>query len=147
RCICGMGTPDMLGTYGVYQQFAEDCPAKGIDEGSGKRVRLSFEGDTAKASLVGPENSFLKVPQPVSVEFLVHRDRQANAALIEIQGHKILLSAGEWSRWTKLSFGLSTPWFVPGKTVSGICRFYLQRVEPDFQLYVTPINIDPSDPA
>ena len=27
RCICGMGTPDMLGTYGTYQHFAENGPA------------------------------------------------------------------------------------------------------------------------
>ncbi len=26
RCIAGMGVPDMLGTYGTYQQFAEDGP-------------------------------------------------------------------------------------------------------------------------
>ena len=26
RCICGMGTPDMLGTYGTYQHFAENGP-------------------------------------------------------------------------------------------------------------------------
>ena len=28
RCICGMGTPDMLGTYGTYQHFAEDGPTE-----------------------------------------------------------------------------------------------------------------------
>ena len=28
RCICGMGTPDMLGTYGTYQYFAENGPAE-----------------------------------------------------------------------------------------------------------------------
>ncbi len=37
RCICGMGTPDMLGTYGTYQYFSEDSPAKGLAEGGGER--------------------------------------------------------------------------------------------------------------
>ncbi|HEV3080124.1 MAG TPA: alkaline phosphatase family protein, partial [Gemmataceae bacterium] len=143
RCISGMGTPDMLGTYGTYQHFAENAPPEGMEEGGGKRSRLTFEAETAKAQLVGPENDFLKNPEPVKVDFLVHRDRQANAAVIEIQGHKILLKAGQWSRWTKLEFDL--PWFAPN--VSGICRFYLQEVAPNFRLYVTPINIDPSDPA
>src|SRR5262249_11011866 len=27
------------------------------------------------------------------------------------------------------------------------CRFYLQEVAPNFRLFATPINIDPSDPA
>ena len=26
RCLSGMGTPDMLGTYGTYQYFSEDGP-------------------------------------------------------------------------------------------------------------------------
>jgi predicted AlkP superfamily phosphohydrolase/phosphomutase len=147
RCLSGMGTPDMLGTYGTYQHFAEDGPAETLEEGGGKRSKLSFEGETAKARLVGPENSFLKQPHPVEIEFLVHRDREANAAVIELQGRRILLKAGQWSRWTKLNFDLSTPSFVPNKTASAICRFYLQEVMPNFRLYITPVNIDPSDPA
>ena len=47
----------------------------------------------------------------------------------------------------KLDFPLSTPWFVPNQHVGGICRFYLQEVSPNFRLYVSPINIDPSAPA
>jgi predicted AlkP superfamily phosphohydrolase/phosphomutase len=145
RCISGMGTPDMLGTFGTYQHFSEDCPPEGIDHGSGKQSRLTFENDTARATLVGPDNSFLKTPKPVTVDFLVHRDRDADAAVIEIQGHKLLLRAGQWSRWTKIEFSL--PWFVPSKNPTGICRFYLQRVRDNFRLYVSPINMDPAAPA
>ena len=36
---------------------------------------------------------------------------------------------------------------VPGQKVTGICRFLLQEVAPNFRLYVSPINIDPSAPA
>src|SRR5207245_1628405 len=36
-------------------------------------------------------------------------------------------------------------WYVPN--VSGSCRFYLQEVAPNFRLYVTPVNMDPSAPA
>ncbi len=89
----------------------------------------------------------LSKPHSVDVEFLVHRDREANAAVIEVQGKKILLKPGMWSRWTTLEFDLSMPVFVPNKMVSGICRFYLQEVAPGFRLYVSPINIDPRDPA
>ncbi|MFI5461105.1 MAG: alkaline phosphatase family protein [Isosphaerales bacterium] len=147
RCISGMGTPDMLGTYGTYQHFAENGPPEPVDEGGGKRTRLTFDAETAKAHIVGPEHSFLKKPRPINVEFFVHRDRQANAALIEVQDQKILLKAGEWSRWTKLDYPLSMPARLPSKHVSGICRFYLQEVTPNFRLYVTPVNMDPSAPA
>jgi predicted AlkP superfamily phosphohydrolase/phosphomutase len=147
RCISGLGTPDMLGTYGTYQHYAEDGPPETVDEGGGKRSRLSFVEETARATLVGPENSFLKEPRPVSAQLLVHRDQKANAAVIEVQDRKILLSAGQWSRWIKLDFELTTPALLPNKHVSGICRFYLQEVAPNFRLYVTPVNIDPSAPA
>ena len=147
RCLCGMGTPDMLGTYGTYQYFSEDGPAQAADEGGGKRCGLVFEQDTAKARLIGPDNDFLKTPKPVTVDFLVHRDRDANAAVVELQGHKIVLKPGEWSAWKRIDFGLSTPRFLPDKGIAGICRFHLQEVSPNFRLYVSPLNVDPSAPA
>ena len=147
RCISGMGTPDMLGSYGTYQHFADNNPPEPVEEGGGKRFRLKFESDTALAELVGPENTILKTPKPVNIPFRVHRDRAANAALVEVQGKKMLLKSGEWSPWTQLDFALETPEWLPDQHALGICRFYLQEVSPNFRLYVTPINIDPSSPA
>ncbi len=147
RCVCGMGTPDMLGTYGTYQYFAEDVAGKGVVEGGGRRSKLNFNGDSARAALVGPDNSLFKLPVPITVEFEVHRDRRSNAALLEIQGQKIMLQPGQWSRWTKLDFAISTPNPLPTQHAGGICRFFLQEVSPTFRLYVTPVNVDPSNPA
>jgi len=147
RCICGMGTPDVLGSYGTYQYFAEDGPAEPLDEAGGKRFKLNFDNETAPARLIGPENTLLKTPQPVGLDFKVHRDRQANAGVIELPGQRIVLKPGQWSRWVRLNFALSTPAFLPTRTVTGIGRFYLQEVAPNFRLYVSPINIDPAAPA
>ena len=72
---------------------------------------------------------------------------RADAALIEMQGQKILLKKGQWSDWVKLDFSLSMPVLMPDEHLSGICRFYLQEISPEFRLYISPINIDPSDPA
>jgi len=140
-----MGTPDILGTYGTYQHFAEDGPVRTKDEGGGKRSMLFFENETATAQLFGPTHSMLKKPEHVTVDFVVHRDTQAKTAVIEIQDHKVLLKQGQWSRWLKVDFELSMPWFLPDEHINGTCRFYLQEVEPNFRLYATPINTDPSD--
>ncbi len=51
----------MLGSYGTYQYFSEDCPAERLDEGGGMRSRLTFDDDSAQAQLVGPQNSMLEV--------------------------------------------------------------------------------------
>ncbi len=147
RCLCGMGTPDMLGTYGTYQYFSEDGPENPLEEGGGRRSRLTFDNDTASARIIGPANSLLKVPVPITIELLVHRDRAANAAVLEIQGRRIVLKAGEWSRWIPLNFDISMPAHLPSGKVSGICRFYLQEVQKNVRLYVSPMNMDPSAPA
>src|SRR5262249_12023091 len=42
RCIAGMGTPDMLGTYGTYQHFADNAPIDSGEDSLGKRFLLTF---------------------------------------------------------------------------------------------------------
>jgi predicted AlkP superfamily phosphohydrolase/phosphomutase len=148
RCLSGMGTPDLLGTYGTYQHFSEDGPEKTVSKGGGDLSRIVFDGDTARRlTLAGPNNTFLKDSKPVTIDFVVHRDRDARAAVIEIQNRVLVLKEGEWSPWIKLDYAVSMPALVPDVGITGICRFYLQEVAPNFRLYVTPINIDPSDPA
>jgi len=145
RCLAGMGTPDLLGTYGTYQHFAEDGPLRPKDEGGGKRSMLFFENEKARGKLIGPRNTFLINPEPVIIDFTVHRDTEAKSAVIEIQKHQIVLKEGQWSRWVKLDFEMSKPGF--NQHISGICRFYLQEVSPNLRLYASPINADPSDSA
>ena len=107
-------------------------------------VVLFFENESAKGTIIGPHNTILIDPKPVTIDFVVHRDKQANAAVIEIQRKTIILKEGQWSKWLKLDFEFSKPGL--NKDISGICRFYLQEVSPNFRMYVTPINTDPSDP-
>ena len=146
-CLSGMGAPDMLGTYGTYQHFAEEGPVRTKDEGGGKRTIIIFRNETATVELVGPRNSFLKEPRSSAIGFTVHRDKAARVAVIEIQDQRIMLKVGQWSRWIKLDFKLPMPAFMPDKHLGGICRFYLQELHTNFRLYVTPINADPSNPA
>ena len=63
-------------------------------------------------------------------------------AKIVLQGQEFILREKEWSGWKRVRFPL-----IPTQSVSGICLFYLKEVRPQFKLYVSPINIDPADPA
>jgi predicted AlkP superfamily phosphohydrolase/phosphomutase len=146
-CLSGMGTPDLLGTYGTYQHYSEDGPVRTKEEPGGQRSMLFFENETAKAALTGPQDSFLEKPVPVKVDFRVHRDSGTKAAVIEIQNHTVVLKEGRWSPWLAIDFPLSLPVPMRDEHISGLCRFYLQEVAPNFRLYVTPINVDPSNPA
>jgi predicted AlkP superfamily phosphohydrolase/phosphomutase len=147
KCLSGMGTPDVLGSYGTYQHFSEDGPIRSKDEGGGRRSFVNLlDSETAELELLGPTNTMLTKPEPVKIKFKVHRDKISRAAAIDIQNHKLLLKEGQWSDWIKLDFAMSMPTLIPNEHVSGIVRFYLQEVSPTFRLYVTPINVDPTDP-
>lgn len=142
RCISGMGTSDLLGTFGTYQYFTETGPPE-ADQPGGKHFKLSFENETARTHIVGPQSPSHKEPHPLTVGLAIHRDRAANGAILEVHGRKVLLKVGQWSRWVKLTFEL--PWHMPN--VHGIVRFYLQEVTPHFRLYVSPVNMSPEAPA
>jgi predicted AlkP superfamily phosphohydrolase/phosphomutase len=146
HCLSGLGVPDLRGGYGTYQFFSEDT-IRAKREGGGMRKPLLFKNDAATAVLVGPDNTYLKKPKSAEVSFRIYRHPTQPTARIELQGRTIVLKESEWSDWCKVDFELTMPSFLPNSHVSGICRFYLQSARPDFRLYVTPINIDPSDPG
>ena len=147
RCLSGMGTPDLLGSYGTYQYFSEDGPVRTKTPGGGRLSRITFVDETARGEIIGPAEAFLRKKADTKIPFTVHRDRAAGACAIDIQGKRILLKQGQWSKWIKLDIDLSMPALIPDTNLSGICRLYLKEVAPTFRLYVSPINNDPSDPA
>lgn len=146
RCLSGMGTPDLLGDYGKYQYFSEDTFIP-MEEAGGLRKPLLFADNHAATRLIGPENTALKTPRHTEVALGIYRHPTDASARIDVQGRAILLREGEWSDWHRVQFEMGMPPFLPKAKISGICRFYLQQVRPVFKLYVTPLNLDPSDPG
>lgn len=145
-CLSGMGVPDLLGGYGTYQYFSEDTQ-RSIEEDGGQREPIRFTNHEAQATLLGPQHTYLAKPVYSRAAFTVFRHASEPWARFELQGQTIVLKEGEWSDWVKVDYTLEMPPFLPAARANGICRFYLQAVHPTFRLYVTPINIDPSDPA
>jgi predicted AlkP superfamily phosphohydrolase/phosphomutase len=143
KSVSGMGTPDLMGTYGIYQYFttcASDIPK---DPSGAEFTRVHRVGDVVRSSIAGPRNSYKKGSPKITVDFTAWLDREQRMARIDLPHQRILLAQGEWSDWIVLDFQ-PLP-LIP--SVKGICRFYLKEVSPHFRLYVTPINIDPKHPA
>ncbi len=146
KCLSGMGTPDILGNYGGFHHFSEEGPVRTRAFEGCKLSMLFFENETASGALVGPVDPYLKKPKPVMVEFQAHRDKDLNTVIVEIQDKRLILKPGQWSQWVSIDFELQVPyWF--NDTVNGICRFYLQEIGDNVRLYVTPLNIDPTNPV
>jgi len=97
---------------------------------------------SVETELAGPPNSFRKSGVASTIPFKVFVDPVNPVAKIQIQDHEFILKEGEWSTWKRVRFPM-----IPTQSVQGICQFYLKQIHPEFQLYVSPVNIDPASPA
>ncbi len=142
RSISGMGTPDILGTYGIFGYYTTH-PPENTDVGGGRIVQVSLQHNRFTADIPGPPNLFREGDPDSMAGFETVVDTENRTALFNVGDCSFLLQEGEWSDWVKLDFNL-----IPHlKSVTGICRFYLMEVQPAFRLYVSPVQIDPSNPG
>ena len=160
RSFSGMGTPDILGTHGTFT-FYTDYPPDNMNDMTGGTVQLvDVVNNRVSARLTGPTNTFRRVPRndarlrqatdevgyenpDLTVDFEVHVDGEAGAAKFIVQDTEFILNEGEWSDWVSVNFE-AVPFLV---NTGASARFYLQEISPDFKLYVTPLQIDPANPA
>lgn len=122
-----MGTPDMVGSYGTFTYYTEADEPPPEDLSGGRFVRVEERSGVLRASVVGPQKETL----PLQVY------RSQKSAVIEVKDERVLLNKGEWSDWTSLQFSSG----------SGMVRFYLKACRPHLKLYMSPVNIEPCDPA
>jgi len=141
--ISGMGTPDIQGTYGTFSYYTDSPPEDYSDISGGKIFPVRFKRNVVTANLPGPINTFKKSAPESKVKFKVYIDPENPVAKIVVDDQEIILKEGEWSDWVKVNYSL-----VPVlQSTDGIVRFYIKELHPDFKLYVSPVNIDPSAPA
>lgn len=141
--VSGMGTPDILGSYGTFSFFTNDPTLMSMDVSGGEIFPVHVDNDRIETAFKGPENSMLVDAPSMMRPFTIDIDPQNRSARFTIDDDVVILQEGEWSEWLKVTFHVMGPF----NTVSGITRLYLKSVTPYFQLYATPINIDPTDPA
>ncbi|HEY7615611.1 MAG TPA: alkaline phosphatase family protein [Terriglobales bacterium] len=143
QTFSGMGTPDLRGTYGTFSFYTDDPLATPGPVEGGQIIPVEVKNGQVSAKLIGPDNSFRRSSPPVTQPFTVAVDPLEAVARVELQDQEFVLREGEWSEWIPVEFNL-VPLLA---NVRGICRFYLKQAHPRFELYVSPINLDPSDPA
>jgi predicted AlkP superfamily phosphohydrolase/phosphomutase len=141
--LSGMGAPDLTGSNGAFSFFTND-PLEARTEAFGGRIsKIKLIGGRAVLRIDGPPNPLRKDRAIAAVEMTAHPDPEEEAARFDIGGQRFILRRGEWSNFMRASFP-----FIPGlKSVSGIFRVYLKEVHPNLAVYVSPVNIDPLDPA
>jgi predicted AlkP superfamily phosphohydrolase/phosphomutase len=143
RELSGMGTPDLLGTYGTFSFYTSEPYAFAGQTLSGGTVHsVRVRDGRVRSSLEGPDNPFLRQPEKLKAEFTAYPDQSNQFAKIVAGAEARLLKVGEWSDWVPITFDLA-----PTQTLAGQVRFFLKALDPFFELYASPVNIDPLAPA
>jgi predicted AlkP superfamily phosphohydrolase/phosphomutase len=139
--LAGMCAPDLKGSQGTFSFYTSD-EAKIQKREGGMNIPVTVDGNKIETYISGPENTMLKNPEEIRLPLSITLDKEKKEALLEVSGQKIHLKEKTFSDWTRLTF-------KPGLWIKirAICRFYVSQIEPHFEMYVTPLNIDPEKPA
>jgi len=138
--LSAMCVPDLRGTQGMFSFYTTRARHDGEKIG-GEVHTVVKHGNTIRSELIGPENPFridqavLRLPFAVTIK---DQDR----AVLKIDGTSHELKKGAYTDWIQVHFRVA-----PAMKVSGLCKFLLLSTEPEFGLYVTPVNIDPERPV
>lgn len=138
--MSGMGTPDLLGTYGTYQLITDDPEVAARPIAAGIAHRVDFgEGERGHTVLSGPPNPLSADGEVTTLDVEIVRDSIDDIVLVRLGDREVLLGAGEWSDWQPIAFD---PGMLSGE-ITGMVRLYVRQVRPTLHIYVSPINLDP----
>jgi len=139
--LSGMCAPDLKGSQGTFAFYTTDQSKIQKHEG-GVAVPVEVRSGRIETTISGPENTMLKSGGEIRIPLTIDIDRPAGRVELRFSGQRISLQKEEFSPWVRLVFrpGL-------GMKVKAIAKFYVSSLEPHFEMYMTPLNIDPEKPA
>lgn len=136
--LSAMCVPDLRGSQGTYSLFTTRARAP---FGAGDVSPVTRAGNSVRGKLLGPEHPVRAGRGPLAVPFAV-TIRGTGRGALRIDGVTYELNAGRYTDWVPVCYRA-----FPGVRVRGVCKFLLLTTEPDFELYATPVHIDPESPA
>jgi len=130
--LSGMCVPDLQGTQGSFAFYSTKPRPAGAHIG-GQQYQIRRAGNAIESKLTGPAGK----DGPLKCPFKIELDDAKKRARITIGSETVEVGPREY-----------TPWMVvPFDGMTGIARLYIQTWDEHFELYVTPININPDDPV
>ena len=139
--LSAMCVPDLLGTQGTFLLYTTRRSEEKIKEG-GIRIELEQTDGVIQTTVQGPEKTFVKDNPPLKIPMQIERDPENSRAKLTIGKLELELVPNSLSDWVQLEFQAA-----PGVKVRGCCRLMVTEMGEHFSLYVTPISLDPENPA
>lgn len=139
RMLSGVGVPDLRGGFGTPTFYTT---REGISaEQSEKVLTVSVKDGRVVTHVIGPRDPKTKSDHRFDIDIQI--DKPDNKIIITSQGQpdKLDVKLGKWSRWLKVKFKVGMM-----QSVSGIVRFNLRQIEPEFELYASPVNFETEEP-
>lgn len=138
--LSAMCVPDLRGSQGMFSFYTTQDLGE-VEHTGGENIYVTRQGNTINTELIGCENPLTKDHEPLKCPFELSITDNGQADL-KLNGDVYHIKTGEYTDWVKAEFKAGL-----GVKISGVCKFLLISTEPELQLYVTPINIDPEKPA
>jgi predicted AlkP superfamily phosphohydrolase/phosphomutase len=140
RMLAGMGAPDLRGGLGTSTYYTT---AEGVAPRESENVvPVRLEGGAPIVThLIGPRSP--KTGQDCRLAITLATDPSERTVVLRSEGspRELVIRQGEWSDWLRVKFKLGLL-----QSVQGMVRFHLVRLEPEFELYASPVNFDPAAP-
>jgi len=129
----GEGVPDIRGFSSGYYIYTSEYSNKNEE----KVIKVSVNDGIINSKVFGPlGNDRNPIEKPIQIK--VDKDK----AVIIIDGKEYPVKVSGWSDWIKIDFKVG---FM--KKVSAVTKAYLFSIEPEFKMYLGPIQIDPENPV
>ncbi len=138
--LSAMCVPDLRGSQGTFSYYTTRTEDDDEHTG-GERIQIQRSGKVIRSHLVGPENSIRANGEALRCPFTVTPNGDGGA-ILKVCGQTIELEAGRYTPWVEVVFKAGL-----GIKIRGICEFLLLSTTPHFEMYVTPIQIDPDKPV
>ncbi len=139
--LSGMCAPDLKGSQGTFTFYTSDEEnVKKREEGI--TIPVAVADNKIETYISGPENSLLKKEEELRLPLTITLDKEKEEVCLEVSNQKFNLEKNMFSDWIRLTFrpGL-------GMKIKAICKFYVSQISPHFEMYLSPLNIDPEKPA
>lgn len=140
--LSGMCVPDVQGTQGTFSFHTTRVSRK---ESAANRTVVPFAKKDGfyESYIPGPPDSLHRdAKEALRAAFRVKTEPAKRRIEIHLGGQRFALPQGEYSDWVEVEFRAGL-----GAKVKGICRFFLNAIEPELELYATPVNLHPMRPA
>jgi predicted AlkP superfamily phosphohydrolase/phosphomutase len=139
--LAAMCVPDLRGSHGTYTFLTERADTHDGD-GTGDVIQVTRNGNRITGYLRGPANPLRRDRREMRIPLEVVR-RRSGVFEIRIDGQRVPLEPGHYTNWIPVRYRALGP-FV---RVGGQVRFRLERFETPFEMYCTPVQIDPLRPV